>query len=144
MKSQVLLTVIALVFATTKALCQDYQHTRHEFVAAAEDSVTFQQVVQKAPQYVGGFEALYDYLLSNLRYPAKAFKKRKEGIVLVSFIVDRTDGHIRDAKVEKGVSKELDAEALHLVTSMPNWVPGKQNGRNIDVKLTLPVQFNLP
>lgn len=145
MQREVLLVVI-LAFVTATALGQEHKQLRGEFVAAAKDSTTAQQVVQQAPEYVGGFGALYAYVLSNLHYSAKAAKAKKptKAVVRVSFIVDRTDGHVRDMKVEKGASKKLDAEALRIVSSMPNWIPGKQSGENIDVQLTLPIEFNLP
>ena len=57
-------------------------------------------------------------------------------------IVDK-DGHIRDPKIVRGVSPELNAEALRIVSGMPKWIPGKQKGKNVATRFTLPIRFRL-
>ena len=66
----------------------------------------------------------------------------KQGRVIVSFVV-RKDGSISDAKVVKPVDPLLDAEALRVVNTMPNWTPGKQSGKAVNVKYTVPITFRL-
>lgn len=99
-----------------------------------------ENVVQ--PQYKGGMEALIAYMQTNIKYPEKAEKEGTTGKVMVSFIVSKK-GKIKDAKVVKPVSPELDAEALRVVKSMPDWTPGTVDGKAADVEMTLPIQFAL-
>lgn len=82
------------------------------------------------------------YLSTNLHYPKKAREKNIEGRVLVKFVVNE-DGHISDCEITKGVSKELDEEALRVVKNMPPWKPGIQNGKAVKVYFTLPIVYKL-
>ncbi len=99
-------------------------------------------VVEQMPQYPGGPAALMQFLAQNIRYPEEAHKAGVQGRVIVSFVVE-TDGSISEAKAVKSVSSELDAEALRVINSMPNWIPGMQNGEAVRVKYTIPVTFQL-
>ena len=65
-----------------------------------------------------------------------------EGRVIVQFVVEK-DGTIAEAHVARGVDPYLDKEALRVVQSMPRWIPGKQNGKAVRVKYTVPVMFKL-
>ena len=96
-------------------------------------------VVEQMPQYPGGPAAL---LAQNIRYPEEAHKAGVQGRVIVSFVVE-TDGSISEAKAVKSVSSELDAEALRVISCMPNWIPGRQNGEAVRVKYVVPVTFRL-
>ena len=97
-------------------------------------------VVEEMPQYPGGASAMMEYLMKNIRYPKDAFDAGVQGRVIIQFVVGK-DGSISDAHVEKGVSLSLDEEALRVINSMPNWIPGKQNGVAVAVKYTVPVTF---
>lgn len=96
----------------------------------------------KMPEYVGGMEAMTKYLVSNIHYPEAAVKSKTTGKVIVSFVVTK-DGKVTKAAVKRGVSKELDAEALRVVSSMPNWIPGEKEGKKADIEMVLPVSFAL-
>lgn len=98
--------------------------------------------VDKQPEFVGGNEALVDYMSQNVHYPKEAEKQGIEGKVFIQFVVD-ADGSVRNAEVLKGAHDLLDAEALRVVKSMPKWVPGEQNGQKVKVKMTLPIVFKL-
>lgn len=98
--------------------------------------------VDKMPEYVGGMEAMTKYMTSNIRYPETAVKSKTTGKVVVSFVVTK-DGKVTKAAVKRGVSKELDAEALRVVSSMPNWIPGEKDGKKVDAEMLLPVSFAL-
>jgi TonB family protein len=78
----------------------------------------------------------------NVHYPEAAEKAGTQGRVLVKFIIEE-DGTISDAKVVRKVSDELDAEALRVVSAMPKWTPGRQNGQPVRVNYTMPVTFRL-
>ena len=99
-------------------------------------------VVEEMPQYPGGAQALMEYLAQNIKYPAEAEKAGIQGRVILTFVVDQ-DGRAIEPKVVRSVDPLLDAEALRLISTMPKWVPGKQNGEVVRVKYTLPIQFAL-
>ena len=106
-----------------------------------EDTVVF-MVVEQMPEFPGGMSAMMKYLAQNIKYPVKAIEKKMEGRVVVSFVVS-CDGSLRDFQVVRSVDPELDAEAIRVIKSMPNWKPGKQRGKNVSVKYTLPINFSL-
>ena len=99
-------------------------------------------VVEEMPQYPGGPQALFEFLGQNVRYPKEAAKAGIQGRVIVTFVVEK-DGSICESKVVKSVDPSLDAEALRVINAMPNWKPGKQNGKEVRVKYTVPVAFML-
>ena len=100
------------------------------------------QVVEEMPEYPGGMSELMKYFSTNMRYPKEAQSKGIQGRVIVQFVVEK-DGSITDAKVMKPVDPQLDAEALRVVNAMPKWTPGKQKGKAVRVRYTLPVMFHL-
>ena len=100
------------------------------------------EVVEEMPEFPGGMQAMMEYLAKNIRYPAKAHEANVQGRVITQFTVGK-DGAIRDAKVLRSVSPELDAEALRVISAMPNWKPGKQGGKAVACHFTVPVVFRL-
>lgn len=99
-------------------------------------------VVEQMPEFPGGMVAFMDYLIQNMKYPEDAEKQKVEGHVIARFIVE-TDGSISDVNVVKQVFPSLDAEAIRVLQAMPKWTPGKQNGKPVRVKYTVPVTFKL-
>ena len=99
-------------------------------------------VVEQMPSYPGGMGALMQYLSSNIKYPVIAEENGIQGRVICTFVVER-DGSITDVKIAKSVDPSLDKEAMRVVSKMPKWIPGKQNGSAVRVKYTLPVTFRL-
>ena len=99
-------------------------------------------VVEVMPEFPGGQGALLKFLATNVRYPESAVKNGIEGRVSCSFVVGK-DGAISEAEVIRGVSPELNEEALRVINSMPVWSPGKQRGKVVNVKYTVPVTFRL-
>ena len=99
-------------------------------------------VVEDMPQFPGGDAALLSYIGKSVKYPVIAQENGIQGRVIVSFVVER-DGSVADAVVVRGVDPSLDKEALRVVNSMPKWTPGKQRGKPVRVKYTLPVTFRL-
>ena len=94
------------------------------------------------PAFKGGDKKLFSFLANNVRYPVEAQKLGIEGRVLVQFVVGK-DGKVTDAKIVKNANYYLDIEALRVVNAMPNWIPGKLEGKSVWVKHTLPVNFRL-
>ena len=100
------------------------------------------EVVEEMPQFPGGMAALMEFLSKNISYPKEAFEANKQGRVLATFVIE-TDGSISEAKVVKSVDPSLDEEALRVINAMPNWTPGKQSGKVVRVKYTVPINFRL-
>lgn len=99
-------------------------------------------VVEKMPEFPGGEEAMRRYLARNIRYPLIAQENGIQGRVICQFVVN-ADGKIVDVQVVRGVEASLDAEAVRVIQSMPSWTPGKQGGKSVRVKYTLPIRFKL-
>ena len=106
-----------------------------------QEKVIF-QVVEEMPQFPGGMGEAMKFLAKNMKYPVAAQQAKIEGRVIVQFVVER-DGSVSDVKVVRGVSPELDAEAIRVVSMMPKWIPGKQRGKAVAVKYTMPIMFRL-
>ena len=109
--------------------------------APSEGEAAF-DVVEEMPEFPGGPQAMMDYLMKNVCYPKTAFDANIQGRVIAQFVVDK-EGTIRGAHVVKSVDPALDAEAVRVINSMPKWKPGRQNGKVVNVKYTIPVNFQL-
>ena len=110
------------------------------FVAKKNQKVF--DIVEQMPEYPGGQAALFEFISKNVKYPDDAVKKKVEGKVFVTFVVD-TDGKITDVSLMRKVFPSLDAEAIRVISAMPNWIPGKQKGQVVRVKYTVPIMFRL-
>lgn len=99
-------------------------------------------VVEEAPEPQGGMDGWIEYLVSNLTYPTQARQEGIEGTVLIAFVVNE-DGSISDPYIEKGIGAGCDAEALRVIKEAPNWTPGKKKGKNVKVRMRLPINFKL-
>lgn len=100
------------------------------------------EVVEQQPAFPGGMEKLMQWLSKNLKYPASAQENGTQGRVVVQFVVNK-DGSIVEPKVIKSVDPALDKEAIRVVSAMPKWEPGRQRGKSVRVRFTLPVTFRL-
>ena len=100
------------------------------------------QVVEQMPEFPGGMEKLMDYLSKNIKYPSIAQENNIQGRVIVEFVVNK-DGSIVEPKVMRSVDTSLDNEAMRVIKSMPKWNPGKQRGKAVRVRYTVPVLFRL-
>ena len=99
-------------------------------------------VVEQMPEYPGGMQALFEFLRQNIKYPEDAQKQKVEGRVLATFVVE-TDGSISNVEVVKHAFPSLDNEAVRVIQAMPKWTPGKQGGKVVRVKYTVPINFSL-
>lgn len=100
-------------------------------------------VVDKMAEYPGGMNALVKFLQHNIRYPAEARRHGDQGSVFVSFVVEK-DGTISNPAVVKGVTMELDDEAMRVISLMPNWLPGSMSdGTIVASRFVLPIKFKL-
>jgi TonB family protein len=117
-------------------------------VANAQQSDTTSQnriftFVEQEPTPLGGMFRFYQYIGENTKYPDGAVKKRIEGKVFVTFVVEK-DGSLTDVKTLRGVSPDIDAEAIRVVSHAPHWKPGIQNGRPVRVQYSIAINFKLP
>ena len=111
-------------------------------VEEEEEEVVF-VVVESMPEFPGGQQALFKYLSENVKYPVIAQENGIQGRVICQFVVNK-DGSIVDVEVVRsGGDPSLDKEAIRVIKSMPKWKPGKQRGKPVRVKYTVPVNFKL-
>lgn len=109
--------------------------------AAAEAPIKF-TVVQKIPEFPGGWSAFMTWLTKNLKYPPAAKQQKKEGTVVVSFIVNK-DGSVAGVKVATSADPLLDNEALRVMKMMPKWKPGMDKNKVCRTMIAVPVVFKL-
>ena len=100
------------------------------------------QVVEEMPEFPGGMAECLKFLAKNIKYPTIAQENGVQGRVIVQFVVNQ-DGYIVDPVVVRSVDPYLDKEALRVIQMMPKWKPGKQRGKAVRVKYTVPVTFKL-
>ena len=135
----------------TESIEVNTEETEEEVVIAApveapqeeeEEEVVF-VVVESMPEFPGGQQALFKYLSENVKYPVIAQENGIQGRVICQFVVNK-DGSIVDVEVVRsGGDPSLDKEAVRVIKSMPKWKPGKQRGKAVRVKYTVPVNFKL-
>ncbi len=94
------------------------------------------------PEFEGGINELVRYISTHLKYPKVARKKGIQGKVFLRFMVDK-EGLVKNVKVLKGVSEEIDAEAIRVVKEMPKWKPGLLDGNKVNTYFNLPLSFKL-
>lgn len=107
----------------------------------ADTSLPFLKV-DEPPVFPGGEVEILNFIMSNTTYPRNARKKGIEGKVYLSFIVER-DGSVSNAKVVRGIGGGCDEEALRVINSLPNFLPGKHQGRLVRVQFNIPINFKL-
>ena len=96
--------------------------------------------IDPQPAFIGGDEALRNYLLANLTYPEDPKNNELNGRVVVSFVV-MSDGSVKYVKLAKGSCKGCNDEALRVVRNMPKWIPGKLNGELRNIRMEIPIVF---
>lgn len=106
------------------------------------NSEEIKTIANQMPVFPGGITALQNYLAQHVRYPKFVKKKKIEGRVFVSFVVNK-EGDVKNVRLVRGVQPLLDQEALRVVSSLPKWIPGKQNGELVNIAYTLPINFHL-
>ncbi len=109
---------------------------------ATDDSEVYTGAVEVLPEYPGGTAAMFEFIQKNVKYPESAKEKGIEGRVFVQFVVEK-DGSLNEITVLRGVSEDIDAEAIRVVKAMPNWKPGMTEGKTVRVQYVLPFNFKL-
>ena len=133
---------IADVKGNDEANGKDIADLKQVVTQAAPEPEKVFDMVEQMPTFPGGQQELMAYLGKNIKYPTIAQENGTQGRVIIQFVVER-DGSINDVRVARGVDPYLDKEAVRVVKSMPKWLPGKQNGKAVRVKFTVPVMFRL-
>jgi len=99
-------------------------------------------IVEDMPEPIGGYAAFYQHVSNNIRYPQQARRMGIEGKVFIGFVVDEY-GRLTQLKVVKGIGAGCDEEALRVVQTSPPWKPGNQRGKNVKVRMVVPIRFML-
>jgi TonB family protein len=107
-----------------------------------EAEKVYKNGVEVMPEYVGGMEALYTYMGESIQYPKAAKEDNVTGKVFVGFVVD-SNGKVGQVEIMKGVRDDLDSEAIRVISEMPDWTPGMQDGKNVSVHMVLPISYQL-
>lgn len=132
MKTWILATVLGLsVFSTSAQTTTPSSQTNDRIFS----------VVEQMPQFPRGEQALYQYIKEHIQYPDSALKAGLKATVVVRFIVNE-NGAILKPTLANTTFKIFETEALRLVQAMPNWIPGKENGKAVPVYMQLPILFS--
>lgn len=99
-------------------------------------------VVEQMPEFPGGDAARVRFLQENMIFPQLAKESGITGTVYITFVVGR-DGKLSGFKILRGIGGGCDEEAIRVLKMMPNWIPGKQGGKNVPVQFNLPIRFTL-
>jgi len=96
----------------------------------------------KDAQFIGGVAAMQKFINENLVYPDEAIELNVQGLVYVSFVVER-DGSVSNVSVERGVYQSIDREAVRVIRSFPNWIPGEMPAGKVRTRVRVPINFTL-
>jgi len=107
-----------------------------------EDVDVIVDFVENEPQFPGGIQAFYKYVKDNMNYPSQARKMGVEGRVFIQFVVDE-NGNLSEVKAIKGIGAGCDEEAERVLRESPRFIPGKQRGRPVKVRMVMPIVFKL-
>ncbi|HZX63526.1 MAG TPA: M56 family metallopeptidase [Bacteroidales bacterium] len=146
-KTQVTLAFITAdaavpITASMEPQDKEKKKTEAKYIPGQPDKNGVYPVVEQQPEYTGGDEARIKFMVENIKYPEEAKKAGIQGKVFVTFVI-QADGAVTDVKVLRGIGGGCDEEAVRVVKMMPNWIPGKEQGKNVAVQFNLPIKFRL-
>lgn len=124
------LLVIILIFAVAQ----------NDVMAQQKEKVFDFVALEFPPNYPGGMANFYKLIANNIKYPEAAKKNNIEGIVLVSFIIEK-NGTLSNVEVQRGLGYGTDEEAVRVLKLSQKWSPGTQKGKAVRVKYNLPIKF---
>lgn len=107
------------------------------------DSNEVFQAVDEMPEFPGGMEKLIQFIADSIHLPKCVTEGNVEGRSIVEFVVNK-DGTLSDFKIAVPLHKECDVEAIRVLTLMPRWKPGKEDGELVRVRYAIPVRFRRP
>ena len=126
--------LLSAILLTNMAFCQE------EKKVSVDDEVFV--IVEEQAEFPGGMEAMYAYIVKNLKYPEAAKEKGIEGRVFVQFVIEK-DGSISNILVKRAIGGGCEEAAVEMIKNMPKWKPGKQRGKPVRVQFNLPIKFEL-
>lgn len=109
---------------------------------AAADTTPVYTSVERVPEFPGGLQAFGKFLITNIKYPASAREQKIQGRVIITFVVER-DGTLSNERVVKGITGDLDNEALRVMKLSPQWKPGMHGNHPVRVQYSVPINFTL-
>jgi protein TonB len=135
---------LALISASLLSLTLSAQQTPplNPPAESSPNQIYMSMDVDKLPVFPGGQDAQNQFMVKNIKYPAEARNRGIQGVVIVSFIVEK-DGKITNITILRNPGGGTADEAQRLVSAMPNWEPGIKNGQPVRVRMQLPVAFRL-
>ncbi len=133
---------VGLLGASQVALAQTPDSLRMDTIEEVVEQELFGMIPETMPSFRGGEQKLFEFIGKNVVYPQEAIDAGVEGRVFVEFYIEK-DGTVCDAKVLRGIGYGCDEEALRVIGLMPKWSPGKQRGKAVRVRYTLPINFKL-
>lgn len=142
---------VLLPIAVTACLAVTFANCNNSMLATNDDkineiSLTNQDqpyvIVEEMPEFPGGEKALLMYVAENVKYPEEAKAKDIEGTVYLKFVVNK-EGKVQDVSILRGVDPSIDQEAIKVIENLPEWKPGQQSGKPVDVCMQIPIMFKL-
>ena len=109
-----------------------------------DDTTTYPLTsIEEMPRFPGGDNGLFSFLKKNVAYPQEIREINGKGVVGISFVIGK-DGSVTDINLYRGtIYSQLNNEAMRVITKMPKWEPGRQNGKPVKVRMILPIRFEL-
>jgi len=135
------ITVILLIFtACLKAQTSTPEAPPDLDKITIEENVDSSKTIaaERIPEFPGGLEKFMSYVTQNFRMPRSS---HNAGKVIVAFIIEK-DGSVTNVKVSRGLSSDIDHEAIRVVSRSPKWLPGIQNGKAVRVGYSIPITIN--
>ena len=133
---------VVAVISCTSPKDKKVENTTSEVAVASNEQDEILPVADELPMFPGGMQEMIKFLQQEIKYPEEAMEKKIQGRVVVQFVVNK-DGSICNDTVVRSIDPLLDAEAVRVIHSMPNWEPGKQDGQPVRVRFTMPISFKL-
>ncbi|MBR6177134.1 MAG: M56 family metallopeptidase [Bacteroidales bacterium] len=142
---------VLLPIAVTACLAVTFANCNNSMLLSNDDKVNEKSftnqdepyvIVEEMPEFPGGDKALLMYIAENVKYPEEAKNKDIEGTVYLKFVVN-AEGKVQDVNILRSVDPILDQEAVKVVENLPEWTPGHQGGKPVNVSMQIPIMFKL-
>ena len=142
---------VLLPIAVTACLAVTFANCNNSMLLSNDDKVNEKSftnqdepyvIVEEMPEFPGGDKALLMYIAENVKYPEEAKNKDIEGTVYLRFVVN-AEGKVQDVNILRSVDPILDQEAVKVVENLPEWTPGHQGGKPVNVSMQIPIMFKL-
>lgn len=138
-KFKVLITASIFLFATFACTQENSLSQQTDTTPAQREIFT---IVEDQPNYKGGMDAFYKYVIGEIKYPLQARNAGVEGKVQVQFVIER-DGSISNVTAINSIGSGCDQEAIRVIENAPDFIAGSQRGRTVKTTMVLPITFKL-